>query len=67
MTDAQKLRDWHACIDALLLQSDWTQLPDVRLTSEQKSAWAVYREALRTAKDLYNDYDSAVLPTKPGA
>lgn len=30
-----------------LLETDWTQLPDVPLTAEQKSAWATYRQALR--------------------
>lgn len=31
--------------DALLAQSDWTQLPDVPLAT--KEAWAVYRQQLR--------------------
>jgi hypothetical protein len=29
----------------LLMQSDWTQLPDVPLAT--KTAWAAYRQALR--------------------
>jgi len=29
----------------LLLQSDWTQLPDVPI--ETKSAWEIYRQQLR--------------------
>lgn len=32
---------------SLLLSSDWTQLADSPLTTEQKSAWAAYRQALR--------------------
>jgi len=31
--------------DKLLASSDWTQLPDVPITT--KAAWAVYRQALR--------------------
>jgi hypothetical protein len=30
-----------------LTQSDWTQLPDCKLTQEQKDAWSVYRQELR--------------------
>lgn len=31
----------------LLMQSDWTQLPDVRLSEEQKESWKIYRKQLR--------------------
>lgn len=31
----------------LIAQSDWTVLPDAPLTSEQKTAWKAYRDALR--------------------
>lgn len=33
--------------DRKLAESDWTQLPDVPLTEEQKAAWQVYRADLR--------------------
>lgn len=33
----------------LLRASDWSQLPDVPLTAEQKQAWADYRQELRDA------------------
>jgi hypothetical protein len=33
--------------DYLLQATDWTQLPDVDLTQEQKDAWAAYRQSLR--------------------
>lgn len=33
--------------DEKLQQSDWTQLPDVPLTTEQKAVWATYRQELR--------------------
>jgi hypothetical protein len=41
----------------LLQTSDWTQLPDVRLTSEKLSEWSIYRQLLRditTQEDPYN-------------
>jgi len=40
-TEATSIRD------RLLTGSDWTQLPDAPLTAAQKSAWVVYRQALR--------------------
>lgn len=30
-----------------LAESDWTQMPDVPLSAEQKSAWQTHRQALR--------------------
>lgn len=33
--------------DARLMHSDWTQLPDSPLSTEQRSAWTAYRQALR--------------------
>lgn len=33
--------------DALLLQSDWTQLPDSPLNDSKKQEWRDYRQALR--------------------
>lgn len=42
---------------AKLTLCDWTQLSDVPLTTEQKTAWATYRQALRditTQTDPFN-------------
>jgi len=33
----------------LLVDSDWTQLPDVPLTAEKKAVWAQYRQQVRDA------------------
>lgn len=33
--------------DALLLASDWTQLPDAGLSEEKKALWVAYRQTLR--------------------
>jgi len=40
----------------LLIESDWTQMPDSPLTEEQKAEWATYRQALRdmTLADMVN-------------
>lgn len=48
-----------------LAESDWTQMPDVALTQEQKQAWATYRQELR---DLVNGITEVIpfeWPEKP--
>jgi hypothetical protein len=44
-----------------LLQSDWTQLPDVSLTVEEKAAWDLYRQQLRALPDNITDPKPLVL------
>lgn len=51
--------------EGLLTQSDWTQMADAPLTSDQKQAWANYRQDLRDLPQDYSDPDSVVWPTKP--
>jgi hypothetical protein len=41
------LADIRTARNAKLRQSDWTQMPDSALSTEQKTAWATYRQALR--------------------
>lgn len=48
--------------NALLAQSDWTQLPDVPLAT--KEAWATYRQALRDITDQSDPFN-IVWPTPP--
>lgn len=49
--------------NALLLESDWTQVLDSPLSAEKKAEWAVYRQALR---DITNqDPNLVVFPDKP--
>lgn len=48
--------------DALLAQSDWTQLPDVPLAT--KEAWAIYRQALRDVTTQPDPF-SIVWPVAP--
>jgi hypothetical protein len=50
--------------DGLLYASDWTQIPNNPLTTEQQQAWAAYRQELR---DITNqpDYPWSVTFPKP--
>lgn len=48
----------------LLLESDWTQLPDSPLDSTKKQEWATYRQELRDL-DLTVASDSLSWPTQP--
>ena len=54
--------------DFLLTECDWTQSPDSPLTTEKKTEWATYRQALRdvpATNSSVTDIDSVVWPTKP--
>lgn len=53
--------------DALLAETDWTQMADSPLTDEAKTAWATYRTALRdiTAHANWPNLVDADWPTKP--
>jgi hypothetical protein len=53
--------------DALLTNSDWTQISDSPLTDVQKASWAIYRQALRdiTAHSNWPDLADDDWPTKP--
>lgn len=51
--------------DSLLTKSDWTQLADVDLTSQEKNAWAVYRRKLRDLPDTLTDLNNVQWPVPP--
>lgn len=53
--------------DSKLYQSDWTQLPDVPLTSGVKAQWATYRQALRDVPQQPGFPATITWPTAPGA
>lgn len=59
-TDLQNLRNER---NRLLVESDWTQLPDV--PEETKTAWQVYRQELRDITKKYQSINTVVWPTKP--
>ena len=50
--------------DRLLAETDWTQLPDVPLTVEQKQAYVIYRQELRDFTDTCDPYNP-IWPIKP--
>jgi len=52
----------------LLLESDWTQITDVPLTSTKKSEWSTYRQQLRDLPSNYTtetNYENIVWPVVP--
>jgi hypothetical protein len=51
--------------NALLANSDWTQLADVPLTAEMKAQWATYRQALRDITDQSGFPDQINWPGTP--
>jgi hypothetical protein len=51
--------------DALLAGSDWTQIPDAKITADKKTAWATYREALRNVPQQGGFPWSVTWPTNP--
>lgn len=51
--------------DARLTSCDWTQLADCPLSTEQKSAWATYRQALRDLPETQSDPENIVWPAEP--
>jgi hypothetical protein len=54
--------------DALLTESDWTQVNDSPLTDAKKTEWATYRQELRDLPSLHQsttNFDDVVFPTQP--
>jgi hypothetical protein len=51
--------------DSLLLQSDWTQMPDSPLTDSKKAEWATYRQQLRDFPATWTPADTANFPDQP--
>lgn len=51
--------------NAMLANSDWTQLADVPLTAEEKADWATYRQALRDVPSQPGFPNNIVWPAAP--
>ncbi len=51
--------------NALLTASDWTQAADSPLPDEMRSAWAVYRQALRDITDTESFPYDVTFPDEP--
>lgn len=64
-TEEQQEMQVRAARNSLLDLCDWTQLPDAPLTSEQKQAWAEYRQALRDVPEQAGFPENVVWPSTP--
>ena len=54
--------------DALLTESDWTQVNDSPLSDIKKAEWATYRQELRDLPSSHQsttNFDDVVFPTQP--
>tara|TARA_Y100000004_G_C8665439_1_gene307007 strand:- start:26 stop:259 length:234 start_codon:yes stop_codon:yes gene_type:complete len=51
--------------NALLAQSDWTQMADSPLSDSKKQEWATYRQALRDFPSDWVPSDTANFPDQP--
>ena len=51
--------------DGKLTESDWTQLPDAKLTDSKKAEWVTYRQALRDLPATESDLSNPTWPIKP--
>jgi hypothetical protein len=66
--DKQTIDKWNnirSNKNALLAQTDWTQLPDVDLTPELVQAMKEYRQKLRDITKDYTNPDDVVFPQNP--
>jgi heme-binding NEAT domain protein len=51
--------------NALLTESDWSQVSDNSLTEEKKAEWRQYRKTLRELTDTYENPKDIVFPDLP--
>lgn len=62
ITDEEKAASVRARRDALLSQSDWTQVSDAPV---DQAAWSAYRQSLRDIPDQIGFPDTIVWPNEP--
>ncbi len=67
MTNEDIMKDVRDYRNKLLMESDWTQLPDAPLTTEQISQWRAYRQSLRDFPESINqeEWSGPYWPTPP--
>jgi len=65
ITDKQWLSIARWWRNALLNESDWSQVPDNSLTEEKREEWRAYRETLRNLTNTYEDPKKIVFPDVP--
>jgi hypothetical protein len=65
---AYPLQELREARNALLAESDWTQMPDSALINEKLAEWKLYRQKLRditSGLDTVDKVNSVIWPTKP--
>lgn len=63
--DEEKINKVRNSRNLELAASDWTQLPDATISSDQKILWAAYRQSLRDIPQQNGFPWNVVWPTKP--
>jgi hypothetical protein len=66
--EAEQIEPWAALRltrNAALAASDWTQVNDTALTSEEVDAWKLYRSVLRDLPENTQDPSSVTWPSSP--
>tara|TARA_B100000965_G_scaffold188339_1_gene157192 strand:- start:944 stop:1555 length:612 start_codon:yes stop_codon:yes gene_type:complete len=64
-TDSDLFKTLRETRDLFLTQSDWTRMDDNQLSSDKKTEWATYRQALRDLPANTADPSNPTWPTKP--
>jgi len=64
-TDEQKWEQVYFWREAELNASDWTQLEDAPLTSQEKQEWSDYRQHIRDLPELFIDIKELEINEKP--
>jgi hypothetical protein len=65
VVESEKWEVVRAYRTTLLRNSDWTQLPDARITLAKKLEWDAYRELLNTVEARYQNSNDVVIPSMP--
>lgn len=60
-----KLKHLRSVRNTKLADTDWTQMGDVSISSDVKTEWETYRQALRDITGTYTSLDDVVWPEKP--
>jgi len=56
LTQEERVTEWiRRGRDDQLIRSDWTQLPDTKLTAEEKALWVKFRQDLRAMTTTFKD------------
>lgn len=62
------LQEIRSIRNKLLMESDWTQLPDSPLSPEKRDLWSIYRQELRDIPESVpsnTSFSDIIWPTKP--